>query len=176
MDGEEMILCILDEINKWANCSLRDTINTYRKFLLEGTVRKGLFDMFSSPAEVNGRWNDEALELWSRSQMNDLQPNGTTKSRIHAMLSNPLEGITGMYDEYGDADPNRVFEFIMKERKTASKKDLLNVIRGYPLDVHEAFGSFDNDSSFDNAKGIIERKQYTLHTTQVYLMLWMVKK
>lgn len=162
MDGKEMILCVLDEVNKWDENSLLETEGTYRKFILEGVIRKGLFVMFSSPSETNGRPNDEAYKLWQISNTNDLQPNGTTKSRIHAYRSHPLEGITGLFDKYGDADPNQVYDHIMTERKNAPNK--LNEIRGFPLNDEEAFGMGEVKTQWDNHKGLAARKLYLSRT------------
>lgn len=157
MDGREMLLCVLDEIAKWEQNSLLNTFSVYKKFILEGTIRKGMFVMFSSPSETNGRCNQECHELWQLSDVNDLQENGTTKSRLHRWFSNCLEGISGEFDRYGDADPKAIYKKIMADRANVPKTQLLNEIRGYPLNESEAFASGDGGMEWDNMAGLRER-------------------
>lgn len=165
MDGlNNMVKCILDEINKWKECSFLDTFTNYKKFIMPGFERKGLFDIFSSPADVNGKWNDEAFSFWKDSNPDEIVPEtGCTKSRILRYYSDPLEGIQGAYDIWGDADPNRIHDHIMQERKNAKPEKLMGEIRGFPLNEEEMFGSFDAQNIWDNVKGLKERKIYLMN-------------
>ena len=165
MDGlNNMIKCILDEINKWKECSFADTFTNYKKFIMPGFERKGLFDIFSSPADVNGRHNDEAFAFWKESDPSEINPlTGATKSRIYRWYSDPLEGIQGAYDKWGDADPDKIYAHIMEERKNCDPKKLMGEIRGFPLNEEEMFGSFDSQNIWDNLKGLKERKIYLIN-------------
>lgn len=154
--------CILDEVNKWMECSFYDTFLNYKKFIAAGTSRKGLFDIFSSPADKDGKWNDEAYEFWKLSDTSKLDANGTTANRVHRYYSDPLDGIEGMYDKFGDADPVAIRDFIMSERKNVPKDKLMGEIRGYPLDEEEMFGSFEGGQLWDNQKGLISRKTFLI--------------
>jgi hypothetical protein len=101
MDGKTNVLrCIDDEIFKWKNCSLYDTYINQKKFILNGVERRGLFDMFSSPSDTNGRWNEEGLSLYEGSDPNNLNEDGTTSTRLFSYHLSPLEGIQGLYDKY----------------------------------------------------------------------------
>lgn len=166
-DGKNnMRRCVLDEINKWQNCSFALTFTNYSKFIMPGKIRKGLFDILSSPADINGTWNDEAYQFWKDSDPNDIQETGSTKSRVLRHYSNPLDGIEGFYDEYGDADPQEIYEHIMRERKTKSKDQLMAEVRGCPLpkkgtnepDEEELFGATNDAHIWINLAGIKERK------------------
>lgn len=166
-DGKNnMRRCILDEINKWVLCSSALTITNYMKFIMPGKQRKGLFDIFSSPADTNGRHNDEAYQLWLSSNPDEIQSTGSTKSRILRYYSNPLEGIEGFYDKYGDADPQEILEHIMRERNNKPKDQLMAEVRGYPLpkkgtmepDEEQLFGSTDTNNIWINIDGLKERK------------------
>lgn len=157
---------VLDEINKWIECSFALTFTNYMKFMMPGKVRKGIFDIFSSPADTNGKHNDEAYQFWKDSNPNDIQPTGATKSRILRIYSNPLEGIEGFYDEYGDADPQEILEHIERERRNKPKDQLMAEVRGFPLPIKgtdepnedEIFGATDSHSIWINKKGITERR------------------
>lgn len=163
MDGlNNMKKCILDEVNKWKECSFYDTFTNYKKFIMPGMERKGIFDIFSSPADINGRWNDEAFAFWKGSNPDDITDTGTTATRVWRYYSNPLEGIQGAYDKWGDADPELIYEHIMRERKNCKPEKLMGEVRGYPLNEEEMFGSFDASSMWDNHKGIAERKLYII--------------
>jgi hypothetical protein len=166
-DGKNnMRRCILDEVCKWVECSSLDTISNYRKFIMPGKIRKGLFDILSSPADTNGKHNDEGLQLWQESDLNEIQSTGSTKSRIARYYSNPLDGIEGFYDEYGDCDPQEIYEHILRERKNVKKEKLMGEIRGYPLPIlgtedanlEELFGATDTNSIWINKKGISDRR------------------
>jgi hypothetical protein len=166
-DGKNnMRRCILDEINKWQLCSSATTITNYMKFIMPGKQRKGLFDIFSSPADTNGKHNDEAYELWLNSNPDEIQSTGSTKSRILRYYSNPLEGIEGFYDKYGDADPQEIYEHIIRERNNKSKDQLMAEVRGFPLpkkgtmdaDEEQLFGSTDQSNIWINVEGLKARK------------------
>lgn len=155
--------CILDEVNKWEGCSFYDTFINYKKFIAPGITRKGLFDIFSSPADKNGRWNEEAHDFWKQSDPDDLDEMGNTKTGVWRYYSNPLDGVEGFYDKYGDADPERILEWIMKERKNTKPEKLMGEIRGYPLNEEEMFGATDSGLMWDNHEGIAARKIFLLN-------------
>lgn len=165
MDGKHnMKRCILDEICKWIEAEFYDTYTNYSKFIMPGFERRGLLDMFSSPSDVPTKSNEQVYNLWKDSNPTEITENHTTKSRIHRYYSNPLDGIQGAYDKFGDADPQRIYDWIMNERKNVSKDKLMGEIRGFPLNENEMFGSFDSSTMWDNQKGIEERKIYLLGT------------
>lgn len=157
---------IMDETKKWINCSFALTFTNYMKFMMPGKQRKGLFDIFSSPADTNGRHNDEAYQFWLDSNPDEIQSTGATKSRVLRIYSNPLEGIEGFYDKYGDADPQEVLEHIMRERSNKPKDQLMAEVRGYPLPIigtdipneEEIFGSSDTHNIWINVEGLKARK------------------
>lgn len=151
--------CVLDEINKWEECSFYSTFLNYKKFIAAGTERKGLFDIFSSPAQTAGKHNDEAFKFWQGSDPDKLTDAGSTETRVFRYYSDPREGIEGMYDEYGDADADDIMEFILNERKSVPKEHLMAEIRALPLNEHEMFGSTDEVSIWQNTEGIIKRSQ-----------------
>lgn len=169
-DGKSnMRRCILDEVNKWqiSQASFIKTFTNYEKFIMPGKSRRGLFDIISSPADTNGQHNDDAFKFWQDSDPNDIQQDtGSTKTRVLRYYSNPLEGIEGFYDKYGDADPQEIFEHIMSKRTKKRKEDLMEEVRGYPLpklgtdeaDEQELFGSTDTDNIWINIEGIRDRK------------------
>lgn len=166
-DGKNnMRRCVLDEVNKWISCDLSLTITNYSKFIMPGKVRKGLFDILSSPADTNGDHNNRAFQLWNDSDPADLQETGSTKSRIYRHYSNPLDGMEGFYDKYGDADPQEIYEDVLQKRAVKPKDQLMAEIRGCPLpkkgtnepDEEELFGSTDSDNVFVNIEGIKARK------------------
>jgi hypothetical protein len=163
MDGKHnMKKCILDEICKWIEAEFYDTYTNYSKFIMPGFERRGILDMFSTPADVPTKSNEQVYDLWKDSDTNDMTANGTTKSRVHRIYSNPLDGIQGAYDKYGDADANEIYNWIMAERKAVKKEKLQGEIRAYPLNENEMFDSMDASSIWSNQKGINERKIYLL--------------
>lgn len=157
---------ILDEINKFRECSFALTFTNYMKFMMPGKVRKGIFDIFSSPADTNGKHNDEAYQFWLDSNPDELTKTGATKSRIYRIYSNPLEGIEGFYDKYGDADPDEILEHIETERNNKPKDKLMAEVRGFPLPIkgtdlpneEEIFGATDQGHIWINIEGIKKRK------------------
>ena len=163
MDGKHnMKKCILDEICKWVECQFYDTFTNYSKFIMPGFERRGLFDMFSSPSDVPCLSNEQVYELYKNSNPEELNEDGITESRVLRYFSNPLEGIQGAYDKFGDADPERIYDFIMKERKNTPKDKLMGEIRGFPLNEEEAFGSFDGGSVWSNIDGIKKRSIFLI--------------
>lgn len=164
MDGKhDMKLCLLDEICKWEECSFYDTFTNYSKFIMPGFERRGMFSMFSSPADKQCKSNDEVYQLWKDSNMDEiLEETGTTKSRVHRYYSNPLEGIAGAYDKFGDADPQKILDHIKRERKKMPKDKLLAEVRGFPLNEEEMFGSTEGGHLWSNHKGISDRKLYLI--------------
>lgn len=149
--------CILDEFCKWEECSPYATFLNYEKFIAPGMARKGLFDIFSSPPDKLGRYNDEIVSFWKGSDGDKLTEYGSTETRIYRYYSNPLEGIEQGYDEYGDADADEIFAHIMRRRKSLPADQLLGEIRGYPLNEGEMFGSYEGSGVFTNTQGIKER-------------------
>lgn len=165
MDGKNQVKkAILDEVLKWINCNFGDTLNNYSKFIMPGFERRGMFDIFSSPPEKDCQSYRDGYELWLKSDPNDIEENGTTKSRIHRYYSNPLEGIQGAYDRFGDADPEIIYDWIMKERDAQPKSKKLEEIRGFPLNDEEIWGSMETTDFWDNSKGIEARKVYLIGT------------
>lgn len=165
MDGKhDMKKCVLDEICKWEECSFYDTFTNYSKFIMPGTERRGMFDMFSSPADKSCESNNEVFSLWKDSNPDELTNSGTTKSRVHRYYSNPLDGIAGEYDKFGDVNPEKIYTHILQERAAKPKDKLLAEIRGYPLNEEEMFGSTEGGFDWYNKKGISERKIYLLGT------------
>lgn len=165
MDGKHnMKKCILDEICKWVEAEFADTYTNYCKFIMPGFERRGLFDMFSSPADVPTKSNEQVYDLWKMSNPDELNEVGITTSGIYRHYSNPLDGIQGAYDKFGDADPQRIYDWIMRTRKSVTKDKLMGEIRGFPLNEEEMFGAFDGSSLWDNSKGIEARKIYLIGT------------
>lgn len=165
MDGRHnMKKCILDEVLKWVECNFGDSITNYSKFIMPGFERRGIFDIFSSPADKDCQSYREGYELWKQSDTEKITETGTTESRIHRYYSNPLEGIQGAYDKWGDADPEAIYDHIMRERKSKSKDKLLGEIRGFPLNDEEMWGSIEGSSQWTNSEGIKARKIYLLGT------------
>lgn len=163
MDGKhDMKKCILDEINKWEECSFYDVFTNYSKFIMPGFQRRGMFDMFSSPADKQCKSNLEVYALWKDSNTAELVNNGTTKSRVHRWYSDPLEGIAGAYDKYGDADRDEIFAFIMSERAKMPKDKLFAEVRGYPLNEEEMFGTAEGSFLWYNKKGISARNSFLI--------------
>ena len=166
MDGHHnMFKCYLDEFNKWDLCKAFKTYLNYRKFIKSGSKRNGLFCIVSSPSDKNGLANDEAYKLWNISRIDELDENGCTKSGVFGYYSDPLDGINGEYDIYGDADPKKILERIMNERANVPKDDLLGEIRGYPLNEKEMFECGDNSLNYwDNVEGMQSRRIELLST------------
>lgn len=164
MDGRHnMKKCILDEVCKWIECQFYDTFTNYSKFLMPGFERRGMFDMFSSPSDVPCQSNEQVYSLWKDSNMDDMTNRGTTKSGVHRYFSNPLEGIQGAYDKFGDADPDPIYDWIMRTRKTVPKEKLMGEIRGFPMNEEEAFGSFDGAAVWSNIDGIKKRSIFLIN-------------
>lgn len=164
MDGKhDMKKCLLDEICKWEECSFYDVFTNYSKFIMPGFERRGMFDMFSSPADKACKSHEEVHALWKNSDTNEMTATGTTKSRVHRHYSDPLMGIHGAYDKYGDADRNQIYDRIMQERANVPKDKLLAEIRGFPLNEEELWGSTDGGNFWDNHKGVNERKIYLMN-------------
>jgi hypothetical protein len=163
MDGKHnMKKCILDEVCKWVEALFYDTFTNYSKFIMPGFERRGMFDMFSSPSDVPCKSNDQVYELWKDSNMDELDENGCTRSGIFRYFSNSLEGVQGAYDKFGDANPEKIYDWIMKTRASVPKDKLQGEIRGFPLNEEEAFGSFDGKRMWSNEKGLKERKIYLM--------------
>jgi hypothetical protein len=164
MDGKhDVIKCILDEVCKWEECNFFDTYTNYTKFIMPGIERRGMFDMFSSPADKDCKSNQEVKLLWDLSDMAKINPEtGTTPSRIHRIYSNPLDGIPGFYDKFGDVDRDQIYQHIMRERAAQPKDKLLGEIRGYPLTEDEMWGSADVDNIWSNTDGIKKRQIYLI--------------
>lgn len=165
MDGKnDMKRCILDEIIKWVECNFGDTFTNYKKFILPGFERRGMFDMFSSPADKMSQSFYDSNELWKNSDPEQIDPDtGTTMSRIHRYYSNPLEGISGAYDKWGDADPDFILAHIMRERKNTPADKLLAEIRGFPLNEDEMWGSVEGGKIWSNHEGIKNRSIFLLN-------------
>lgn len=163
MDGKHnMKKCILDEVCKWIEAEFYDTFINYSQFIMPGFERRGILDMFSSPADVPTKSNEQVFNLWKDSDTSQMTENGTTKSRVHRIFSNPLDGIQGSYDKFGDVDAQEIYDRIMTNRKAVSKDKLQGLIRAYPLNENEMFDSMDASSIWSNQKGINERKIYLL--------------
>lgn len=165
MDGKHDLKSILlDEICKWEECSFYHVFTNYKKIIMPGFERRGMFSMFSSPADRDCESNKEVYELWKDSDTNEIDSDtGTTKSRIHRYYANPLHGIPGAYDKWGDADPEKIYEHIMRERKKVPKDKLLAEIRGFPLNEREMFESSEGGDFWDNREGLKQRQIYLLN-------------
>lgn len=167
-DGKNNIRkMFLDEILKWLEAWFYLTFTNYMKFMMPGKIRKGIFDIVSSPADTNGRHNDEGYQFWKDSDPDDIQKDtGSTKSRVVRLYSNPLEGIEGFYDIFGDADPQEILEHIHRERNNKPKDLLMAEVRGFPLPIigtdkpneDEIFGATDQSAIWINISGIKSRK------------------
>lgn len=154
----------LDEWLKWEEASPYATFLNYQKFMAVGTMRKGMFSIFSSPADVETRYIRETYDFWLGSDPSKLNDEGTTDTRIFRVHTSPLTGIEGFYDKWGDADANEIYDHIISNRKKVPKEYRMGEIRAYPLSEEEIFGSFDNGGhSWSNQKGIIERKTYVIN-------------
>ena len=164
MDGKsDMKRALVDECLKWVECNFGDYLENASKFIMPGFERRGIFDIFSSPPEKESQSYKDGYELWLNSNPDEIDPDtGTTKSRIHRYYSNPLEGIHGAYDRWGDANPEQIMDWIQKERKSKPKSKRLNEIRGFPLNEEEIWGSLEAGGLWDNSAGIEERKIYLI--------------
>lgn len=166
MDGKSnMKKCYLDEAVKWVECNFGDSLTCYTKFLMPGFERRGMFDIFSSPAEKDCKSYQDGYELWQKSDPATIDREsgtGVPESRIMRYYSNPLEGIMGAYDKWGDADPDRIYNWIMKLRAAAPKERRLAETRAYPLSEEEMWGSLEASSIWSNTEGIKERKIYII--------------
>lgn len=149
--------CILDEVNKWEKSFYKTFLN-YEKFIATGTSRRGLFNIFSSPADTDTVSNEECYTFWMDSDPEKLNEQGTTSTRIFRIYANPLMGIEGFYDKWGDADPTPIYEHIMARRKAVPKEYKQSEIRAYPLTVEEMFGTFDSGNFWSNHSGVVQRK------------------
>lgn len=160
--------CILDEVNKVEEGEgFYATFLNYEKFIAPGSERRGVFDILSSPADTSGKHNDEAFSFWKGcdpDELNDIDTSGkyyyagVTHTRIRRYYSDPLDGIEGFYDEFGDADADEIYKWIIQKRKSIPKANLMSEIRGYPLNEQEMFGSTDQLSVWSNTEGILARK------------------
>ncbi len=162
MDGKNnMRICILDEINKWKICSFYDTYINYKKFIAVGSSRRGLFNIFSSPSDTDGKHNDEAKVFWEGSNPDELTETGSTATRVFRYYSDPLDGIEGFYDDYGDADPDEILHHILMERKNMPADKRIAEIRAFPLNETEMFSSFDKlNETWSNLEGINNRMNF----------------
>lgn len=165
MDGKNNVKKVLyDEFLKWIECNFGDAYNNASKFIMPGFMRLGMFDMFSSPPEKDSQSYRDGYELWKQSDPDNLDEYGTTESRIHRWYSNPLHGIHGAYDKWGDADPDRIYDWIMQERKRQPENKKLEEIRGFPLNDEEIWGTLEGGHFWDNTDGLKKRQIYLLGT------------
>lgn len=163
LDGKNNVKKVIyDEVLKWIECNFGDALNNASKFIMPGFERRGMFDIFSSPPEKFSQSYKDGYDLWLSSDTDNLETNGTTKSRIHRWYSNPLEGIQGGYDKFGDSDPEKNYDWIMGERASKPKSKQLEETRGFPLNQEEIWGSMETADFWDNTKGIEKRKVYLL--------------
>lgn len=163
MDGKNNVKkVIVDENLKWIECNFGDFFNNASKFIMPGFQRRGMFDIFSSPPEKMSQSFKDGHDLWLKSDPTQLDENGTTESRIHRWYSNPLHGIQGAYDKFGDADPDKIYTWIMAERKRQPKNKLLEEIRGFPLSEEEIWGSMEGGDRWDNMEGLRKRQIFLL--------------
>lgn len=154
----------LDEWLKWKETSPYATFLNYEKFIATGKIRKGLFSIFSSPADMETPYIKETYDFWVGSDPTKLNNLGTTSTRIFRQYTSPLTGLSGYYDKWGDADANEIYDFIMNQRKSVPKAYRMGEIRAYPLTEEEIFGSFDSGGEYwANHKGIVQRKTETLN-------------
>lgn len=153
---------VLDEWLKWEEASPYATFLNYEKFIANGTTRKGLFSIISSPSDIETRYAAECYDFWKGSDPSKLNENGTTDTRIARHFTSPLTGIEGFFDKWGDAEPQPIHDWIMQKRKSVPKEYRMAEVRAYPLNEEEIFGSFDSGNMWSNAKGIADRKIYLL--------------
>jgi hypothetical protein len=153
---------VLDEWLKWEEASPYSTFLNYEKFIANGTTRKGLFSIISSPADIETRYAAECYDFWKGSDATKLNDNGTTDTRIARHFTSPLTGIEGFFDKWGDADPQPIYDWIIQKRKSVPKDYRMAEVRAYPLNEEEIFGSFESGNMWSNAKGIANRKIYII--------------
>lgn len=166
-DGREMAEIVLDEFCKWEEDSPFQAYQTYIDCVLQGKDRRGLFNIFSSPAEKNTKANAESFELWKMSDPNEIDPEtGVTKSRLLQWFSDPLEGIESFYDKYGGANSDEIHAYLMNRRKNLPEDKVLSEIRRYPLNIREAFQSYENTAAWTNKKAMEKRMVYLQSTFQ----------
>lgn len=164
-DGSSDVLkCVADEFCKWIVCNPTAFLTNTKQFIRVGATRKGLYEIFSSPADVNHKYVDDVFQVWKDSDSNELDKFGSTKSGLFRYHSNPLDGIEGYYDKFGDSDPNKIYEWIMHQRSNARKEDLMAEVRANPLSDEEMFSSADSNAYWDNTKGLVQRKQFLVTT------------
>lgn len=165
LDGKNSVRkAVGDEFLKWVECNFGDWFNNASKFIMPGFQRSGMFDLFSSPPEKDSQSYRDGYELWLKSDPANRDNTGTTESRIERLHSNPLHGIQGSYDKFGDADPERIYDWIMSERKRQPKSKLLEEVRGFPLNEEEIWGSMEGGHFWDNTEGLKQRQIYLLGT------------
>lgn len=168
MDGKNnMKKCVLDEFLKWVEVNFGDSYTCYKKFIMPGFQRRGMFDMFSSPPDKDCKSYQDGYQLYLKSDVDAVDMSlplnqRTTESGIFRYVSNPLEGILGAYDKWGDADPEMIYAKIMKDRKAAAPDQKLAEIRAFPLTEEEIWGSMEAASVWSNTEGIKERKLYII--------------
>lgn len=163
LDGKNSVRkAVGDEVLKWLGCNFGDWLNNASKFIMPGFRRAGMFDLFSSPPEKMSQSYKDGYELWQDSADSTRDETGTTKSRVERWHSNPLHGIEGAYDKFGDADPQMIYDRIMSERKRQPKSKYLEEVRGFPLNEDEIWGSMEGGGSWDNMDGLRKRQIYLL--------------
>lgn len=155
-------LLALDECLKWRENSFYNTLLNYTKFIAPGRSRKGLFRIFSSPADFQCKSSDEGKVIWDKSNPENLNEYGVPESRIFRYYASPLHGIQDMIDIYGDADADEIYKFIMEQRASVDKDKLLGEIRAYPLNEQEMFDTTENNNTWSNADGIKERMAFLI--------------
>lgn len=160
----DMRFVILDEWLKWIENSPYATFLNYKKFIVNGIIRKGLFQMFSSPMDRPSKYMEDTYLFWQNSNPEILNELSTTNTGIFRFYTSPLTGIGGMFDKFGDADPDPIYSKIMADRKTVPKELLAAEIRGYPLNEKEMFETQDNADQWTNSEGIENRKVYLIGT------------
>lgn len=164
-DGSSNVLkCVVDEFCKWITCSPAKFLTNSEQFMQVGATRKGLYEIFSSPADFNHKYLDDVYGIWQDANPDILDQYGTTKNGLFRYHSNPLDGIEGYYDKYGDADPTQIYDRIIYKRSKKKKDEELGEIRANPLNENEMFGSFDSNLYWDNIAGIKERKLFVVNT------------
>jgi len=156
--------CVLDEWLKWEETSPYGTFLNYQKFIALGTSRKGLFSIFSSPADKETKYIKETFDFWNGCDPKNMDEYGVTETRIVRLYTSPLTGIEGFFDKFGDADANEIEDHIMKNRKKVPKEYRMGEIRAYPLNEEEIFGSFEGGQIWDNHKGLVSRNVYLMGT------------
>lgn len=165
MDGKNNVKKVIyDEFLKWLECNFYDAFNNAKKFIIPGFERRGMFDMFSSPPEKDSQSYKDGYMLWQLSDQSKMEEGDlTTGSRVYRWYSNPLHGIQGAYDKWGDADPDKIYDWIMAERKRQPKEKLLEEIRGFPLNEEEIWGSLEGGHFWDNTNGLKARQIFLIN-------------